>query len=150
MRVVSVKFNEDLDEVEVVLRPCWLARLFGAEPCRVPLYWDEDDARWLSQTTGSPLYEISFGGLIKDALERPPLSAVAPLPVATALSKPARREPPATAWWSDGLTVHAVTWSSDEGHHTACGLDAEDVPLSAVSLRGKATCVSCLAAESED
>ena len=149
MRVVSVTFNGDIDEAEVVLQPSWLARLFGALERRVPLYWDEDDQQWRSQSTGSAVYNLEYGGLIRDALERPPLPRTPALP--SPASVKTMRSTPDYIWWNDGHVVHVVKAGDHEhDYHTLCGCPASHIPLAETLQRGKATCMSCLAAESED
>lgn len=76
MRVKYVQFLNG-QRVDVVLRPNWLARLFGARERRVELRWDE--IRWVSNTTGERLSHMRWGEMITEALEALPVPDSEPL-----------------------------------------------------------------------
>jgi hypothetical protein len=68
----------------VELRPCWLARLFGARTVRIELSWAGNPrgrGTWRAVNTGIDLYELPYREEIERALDFRP---VGELPAATA------------------------------------------------------------------
>lgn len=72
MRATALEVTETTALVE--LRPCWLARMFGARTVVVELVWIEDghsqtSGQWHSQPTGRCVIEIPYGHAIRNALD---------------------------------------------------------------------------------
>lgn len=64
----------------VVLRPCWLARLFGARDVTVDLV--RGGTGWRTMNTDRKLEEVKHGELIRDALDFHPRRELPPARIA--------------------------------------------------------------------
>jgi len=66
------RFKTTPPTATIVVRPHWLARLFGAQDLVYELEYDLDDERWVGKYTRDPLSHMSEGTMLRRALEAQP------------------------------------------------------------------------------